>query len=151
MDLTEIESRLRRLEEIETARGMFQVYAETLDVPNAKAVAALFTDDAVLRTPMGDFTGREAIQGFFQMAFDGDSSVKRHFIANPRVVATSPGSVSLESYFFYVGRGDTLSLIGWGTYSDVVDVSGAEPRFSEKTITMHVGTDLATGWVKDAQ
>lgn len=149
MDLTEIEARLRRLEEVETARGMFHVYAETLDEPDAKAVAQLFTQDAQLHTPAGTFRGREAIQGFFQMAFDGDTSFKRHFIVNPRVVATTPGSVSFASYFLYVGRGDDASLIGWGTYDDVVDVTGPEPLFSEKTITMHLGTTLDAGWAKD--
>lgn len=39
MELSEIAARLQRLEDIETARGIFHLYAETLDVPDAKTVA----------------------------------------------------------------------------------------------------------------
>lgn len=144
-----IEARLQRLEDIETARGMFHLYAETLDVPDARTVAALFTEDAVLHTPMGSFEGRASIEDFYEKAFAADPSVKRHFIVNPRVVGSGDGAVRLQSYFFYTGRGDATSIIGWGTYDDVVDVTGAEPRFREKTIAVHVGTDLAKGWARE--
>jgi ketosteroid isomerase-like protein len=149
MTTEDLEARLRRLENIEVARGIYHTYAETLDVPDPKTVAALFTEDAVLHTIMGDFQGRAAIADFFGAGFAADTSVKRHFIVNPRVLEASPQTVRLRSYFFYVGRGDDQSIIGWGTYDDLVDVSGAEPLFQEKTITLHVGTDLAHGWAKD--
>jgi hypothetical protein len=145
----DLEDRLRRLEGIEVARGIYHVYAETLDEPDAKAVAALFAEDGVLRTPVGDFEGRGAIEDFYRKAFEADTSLKRHFIVNPRVAETAPGTVRLRSYFLYVGRGDDKSIIGWGTYDDLVDVSGPEPLFKEKRITVHVGTDLAQGWAKD--
>jgi ketosteroid isomerase-like protein len=143
------EARLRRLEDVETARGIFHLYAETLDVPDPRTVAALFTEDAVLHTPMGSFEGRAAIEAFYEKAFAAEPSVKRHFIVNPRVVDCADGVAHLRSYFFYTGRGDASSIIGWGTYDDVVDVTGAEPRFREKTIAIHVGTDLATGWAAE--
>lgn len=144
----DLEARVRRLEEVESARGMFNIYAETLDVPDASAVATLFTDSGVLHTALGTFTGRPAIEEFYRKAFAADPSVKRHFVVNPRVVEATPGIVRLKSYFLYVGRG-TRSIIGWGTYDDVVDVSGAQPRFREKTITVHLGTDLAAGWAAE--
>jgi SnoaL-like domain len=150
MTTEDLEVRLRRLEDIETARGMYHVYAETLDVPDAASVAALFTDGAVLRTPVGDYHGRPAIEDFYSKAFAADTSLKRHFMVNPQVVETTPGTVRLQSYFLYVGRGDDQSIIGWGTYDDVIDVTGPSPLFREKTIAVHVGTDLATGWAKDA-
>ncbi|GAA1541342.1 nuclear transport factor 2 family protein [Nocardioides humi] len=142
--------RLLRLEEIETARGLYNVYAETLDDPDPDTVAPLFTEDAVLHTPVGDFVGREAILDFYTKAFADDTSVKRHFITNSRVVAHRPGEVHLVSYFLYVGRGDDASIVGWGTYDDRIDVSGTQPLFREKTIDVHVGTDLSTGWAKGA-
>jgi hypothetical protein len=149
--MSDTEARLKRLEDIETARAMFNIYASTLDEPDAKTVSQLFAEDAVLHTPMGDFEGRDAIEEFYGMAFKADPSVKRHFIVNPRVVETSEGSVRLASDFLYVGRGDATSIIGWGSYDDVVDVTGAEPVFREKTIVVHVGTDLASGWAKEAE
>jgi uncharacterized protein (TIGR02246 family) len=150
MTTEDLEARLRRLENIEVARGFYYTYAETLDVPDPKTVAALFAEDGVLHTVMGDFEGRAAIAEFFAAAFAADTSVKRHFIVNPRVLQAGPQTVHLRSYFFYVGQGDDQSVLGWGTYDDVVDVSGDEPLFQEKTITVHVGTDLAHGWAKNA-
>jgi SnoaL-like domain len=149
MTMEDLEARVRRLEDIEAARGMYHVYADTLDVPDATTVAALFADDAVLHTPVGDFEGRAAIEDFYGKAFAADTSEKRHFVVNPRVVETGPSTVRLQSYFLYLGRGDAQSIIGWGTYDDVIDVSRPEPLFREKTIAVHVGTDLAQGWAKD--
>lgn len=149
MDLNELAARLQRLEDIEAARGIFQIYAEVLDIPDAATVTRLFAPDAALHTPVGDFVGVSAIEDFYSSAFASDTSVKRHFIVNPRVVDTAPGQVRLESYFLYVGRADGASVIGWGTYDDLVDVSGPTPLFLEKTIAVHLGTDLATGWAKE--
>jgi len=144
-DLT---ARVQRLEDIESARGMFHTYAQILDEPNADAVAALFTDDGVLTVPFGTFTGRAEIRKFFADAFAADTSLKRHFIVNPRVVDVSNRTVTLASYLLYVGRGDDASIIGWGEYVDRIDVSGPEPRFASKTIDIHHATDLATGWAR---
>jgi ketosteroid isomerase-like protein len=149
--MSDIEARLKRLEDIEAARAMFNIYASTLDEPDAKTVGQLFAEDAVLRTPMGDFQGRDAIEEFFGMAFKADPSVKRHFIVNPRVIDASDGTVRFHSDFLYVGRGDAQSIIGWGSYDDVVDTTGPEPVFREKTIAVHVGTDLASGWAMDTE
>jgi hypothetical protein len=149
-DLSALEERLTRLEDIETARSMFHLYADTLDVPRAETVTALFVDDGILHTPVGSFSGREEIEKFYAGAFASDPSIKRHFIVNPKATWLSPGRVRLESYFLYTGRGVGASIIGWGTYDDVVDVSGPEPRFVEKTIAIAVGTDLAAGWPVDA-
>lgn len=149
MDLDQLLERVARLEAIETARGMFHVYAETLDVPDAGRVAALFTEDGVLTTPVGAFSGRAAIEEFYASAFATDTSLKRHFIVNPRILRADASQVRLSSYFLYTGRGDDTSIIGWGTYDDTIDVTGPAPLFSAKTIAVHVGTDLATGWAKE--
>lgn len=147
-DMDELIARVRRLEDIEAARNMYHVYAETLDDPNAKTVAQLFAEDAVLHTPMGDFTGRQAIEDFYASAFEADTSLKQHLIVNPKVISAEPGRVRLQSYFLYLGRGDDASIIGWGTYDDTVDVTGSDPLFVEKTIGIIVGTTLDQGWKK---
>lgn len=137
--------RVQRLEEVEAARGLFQAYAAALDTPRPETVAALFTGHGTLTTPKGVATGPDEIGTFFEAAFTRDPSVKRHFIVNPRATWLEAGRVRLESHFFFVGQG-SASVIGWGTYDDVVDVTGAEPLFAAKTITMHVSTTLADGW-----
>ncbi len=150
-DIEDVVARLRRLEDIEAARNMHHVYASTLDEPNAKTVAELFTENAVLHTPVGSFPGRQAIEDFYSAAFEADTSLKQHFVVNPKVISAEPGRVRLQSYFLYLGRGDDASVIGWGTYDDTVDVSGPEPLFVEKTIGIIVGTTLDAGWKKDGQ
>ena len=146
--MSDIEARLKRLEDIETARSIFHIYAAVLDEPDPVTVARLFAPDAVLHTPVGDFEGRQAIQDFYAAAFEADPSVKRHLIVNPKVVHAADGRVRLVSDFLYLGQGDDQSIIGWGSYEDVVDTTGESPVFQEKTIAVHVGTDLATGWPK---
>src|SRR4051794_1112531 len=111
MPENDFEARLRRLEDIETARGIFHTYAHTLDEPHAGAVAALFTEDGILRVPGAEVAGRRAIEDFYETALAAEPSLKRHFIVNARVADTTPGRVRFESYFFYVGRGDARSVI----------------------------------------
>jgi hypothetical protein len=138
-------ARLDRHDDIEAARGILFDYAQVLDTPDPRTVAALFTEDGVLRTAAGSCHGRAEIEKFFAAAFARDPSVKRHFITNTKATWLAPKRVRVDSYFLFTGRGDR-SVIGWGTYLDVVDVSGAEPRFAEKTIAVHLNSTLDDGW-----
>jgi hypothetical protein len=65
---------------------------------------------------------------------------------SPRVTWLEPGLVRLEAYFYFVGRMPDSSVLGWGTYDDVVDVTGPEPRFARIRMESHLRTDLAGGW-----
>ncbi|GAA3742196.1 hypothetical protein HDA32_003323 [Spinactinospora alkalitolerans] len=138
--------RVRRLEEAEAARNHLHRYAETLDAPTPEAVAALFTEDGALHTRLGDFVGREAIAGFYRDRLAADPSDKRHFVVSPRTTWLEPGLVEIASYFLFTGRGEDRSIIGWGTYLDRLRVEGGGALLEDKTITLHVGTDLHTGW-----
>jgi hypothetical protein len=141
--------RVRRLEEIETARNLLHRYAETLDQPTPETVAALFTPDGALHTRLGDCVGREQITTFFRDRLATDRSEKRHFIVSPRTTWLGPGRVAIAAYFLFTGRGDDRSILGWGTYDDVVRIVDGEALFEDKTIELHVGTDLQAGWPSD--
>lgn len=145
-ELKALSERVARLEEMEVARNHLHAYAEALDHPGPEAVAALFTDDGLLRVPAGDFVGREAITGFFRDRFDSDPSEKRHFLMNVRTRSVEPGLVEVASYFLFTGRGPESSVLGWGTYLDLIRVRDGEALYTRKTITPHLTTDLATGW-----
>jgi hypothetical protein len=54
--------------------------------------------------------------------------------------------VEIASYFVFTARADARSALGWGTYLDRIRVVDGRAGYEEKTITLHVGTDLATGW-----
>jgi SnoaL-like domain len=146
--MSTVEERLGRLEDVEAARGILFDYAASLDEPDPAVVAALFTEDGLLHTVGGTCRGRAEIEEFFGRAFTRDPSTKRHFITNSKTTWLAPRRVRIDSYFFFVGRDVDRSVLGWGTYLDVVDVSGGRPRFAEKTIDVHLNTTLDQGWAR---
>jgi hypothetical protein len=139
-------AQLQRLSEAQAAANILHTYAAALDEPDVATVLPLFTEDAVLETPGSAATGHAGIGAFFRAAWAADASAKRHFITSPRVTWLEPGRVRLESYFSFIGRAPGQSVLGWGTYDVIVDVTGTEPRFARMRIDSHLRTDLASGW-----
>lgn len=148
-DFDDLLRRVRKLEEVEAARNHLHAYSRTLDAPTPDTAAALFTEDAVLRTRLGTFTGREEIAAFYRDRLQADPSEKRHFLVTPRTTWIEPGLVEIASYFVFTARAQERSVLGWGTYTDLVRVADDCALISDKTISLHVGTDLATGWPAD--
>ncbi|MDQ7903778.1 nuclear transport factor 2 family protein [Phytohabitans sp. ZYX-F-186] len=150
-DVKALAARLRRLERMERARGLLHEYAAAVDQRSVESVAALFHPEAVLRNARGVFTGTAEIAGAFRTAWAAEPSQKRHFIATPKLAAQSDEIVGAAAHFLYVGRGSERSVIGWGAYDVRVDVADDERAvFRSMTITVHLSTDLATGWALDA-
>ncbi|MFD4406223.1 nuclear transport factor 2 family protein [Nocardia sp. NPDC058499] len=145
-ELAELRDHVRRLQAIENARDHVHAYARTLDDPDPETVTALFASDAVLTTLSRTVRGAEEIRNFFESAFAADPSVKRHFIANVRTVWLGDSRVRVQSQFFFTGSGAGRSVLGWGSYDDVVDTGGDRPCFAEKGVVVEVSTDLASGW-----
>jgi hypothetical protein len=144
--LEDLATRLDRHDDIEAARGILFDYARTLDEPDPRTVGGMFAEDGVLHTTAGSWHGRTEIEEFFARAFAADPAEKRHLITNAKLTWLAAGQVRIDSYFLFVGRGADRSVIGWGTYLDIVDVSGAHPLFAEKTIDVHLNTTLDEGW-----
>lgn len=145
-DVAALLARVRRMEEIEAARNLLHTYASTMDDPTPERVAALFTEDGVLRTTLGEFPGRAAIAAFFAERIAADAAGTRHFTVSPRTRWLAPGRVGVASYFLFTGRRRDASALGWGTYADVVVVDGDTALFAERSIDVQMRTDLATGW-----
>jgi steroid delta-isomerase-like uncharacterized protein len=53
-----------------TAREISDRYTEAVNAHDAEAIAALYEDGAALSDPTGEFTGREAIIGYWRTYFD---------------------------------------------------------------------------------
>jgi ketosteroid isomerase-like protein len=49
-----------------TAREISDRYTEAVNAHDAEAIAALYEDGAALSDPTGEFTGREAIIGYWR-------------------------------------------------------------------------------------
>ncbi|WP_181311766.1 nuclear transport factor 2 family protein [Nocardioides campestrisoli] len=139
-------ARLTRLEECAAASNILHTFAAALDEPEVESVLALFREDAVLSSPRREARGHAEIRSFFTEAWAADPSAKRHFVMSPRASWLEPGRVRLEAYFYFVGRMPDSSVLGWGTYDDVVDVTGPEPRFARIRMESHLRTDLVSGW-----
>lgn len=129
------------------ATNILHTFATAVDAQDMSATLACFRDDARLETPHTACIGRDEIAGFFTKAWSTDPSAKRHFVASPRATWLEPGLVRLETYFSFLGRLPDQSIIGWGEYDDLVDVSDGVPRFVRLHMQSHLRTDLATGWV----
>jgi hypothetical protein len=142
----DLAERVARLEDCAAATDILHTWAAALDEPDLDTVLDLFLPDAVLSSPRRDATGHDEIREFFSQAWSYDPSSKRHFVMSPRVTWLEPGRVRLETYFYFIGRLPDSSVLGWGTYDDVVDVRGDRPRFASVRMESHLRTDLTTGW-----
>ncbi|GAA1103970.1 hypothetical protein GCM10009668_23780 [Nocardioides dubius] len=131
------------------AGNVLHTFATAVDAQDLRATLACFRPDAILETPSAVHRGHQEIAAFFTEAWRRDPSDKRHFVTAPRVTWIEPGLVRLETYFCFTGRLPDQSILGWGEYDDLVDVSGDEPRFVRIHLQNHLRTDLAAGWVAD--
>lgn len=145
-DGPDLSERLTKMEESIRATNLLHTFAAVLDEPTLETVLPLFREDAVLSSPRSEARGHAEIREFFTVAWAADPSEKRHFVTSPRVTWLEPGRVRLETYFTFIGRMPGSSVLGWGTYDDVVDVTGPEPRFASIRMESHLRTDLDNGW-----
>lgn len=137
--------RIERLERLELARALPAQYAMVVDSGDAEAIAALFADDGILEVPGRTIRGRGPIREFFAERIG--ISERRHFVTNV-VAEPEVGSdrVHTESYFLYVSREPGGSAIGWGRYTDVVEIAGTTAALISKTISPALFTTLEEGW-----
>jgi uncharacterized protein (TIGR02246 family) len=144
-DLAAVLARLDHLERIEAARALTIAYARAVDAADIEAVAALFTPDAVLELRAGKREGREAIEDFYRTSL-GTPSAKRHWMTNHAFDVAPDGVVTVDTYFIYTFAGSGDSTIGWGDYHDVVAITDDGARFTYKSITRALSTDVREGW-----
>lgn len=84
--IRELESRLRRLEDIQEIQQLFIDYGLHLDVGDFDAYAELFTTDAVLRLgPVARADGRDEIKRVMSEALAGQAGSSYHIISSPQV------------------------------------------------------------------
>lgn len=141
-----LDERIQRLEDLEAARGLLHRYALAVDTIGPEGASALWTDDGVLQTRLGDFTGPEEIAEFFRERSEADPSVKRHFICEPLLTWIEVGRVLNTSYFMFTGQGTDSTTLGWGTYDDTIVITHGQARFARRHIRVVASGDPTTGW-----
>jgi ketosteroid isomerase-like protein len=148
--MDESEQRLVRLEKIEAAKAALGRYARACDAKDVSRLAAdVFTADVVLHVPGADHHGIDDVCAFYQAAFDAQPGTRRHFLMNHIAEVNPAGEVEIDSYFFFVSA-ESQSVIGWGSYRNVMVVDGGRARIQEKTIVLDMHTTIDAGWAMAA-
>ena len=144
--MSDIERRLLRLERVEAAKVVAARYGRACDAKSVQALRdEVFATDVVLRLPGAELSGIDAVADFFRGAFDAEPGTRRHFLANLIVEPLTDDAYQVDSYFMFVSE-DRASVIGWGSYRDVVSFESGVARIREKSIALDVHTTLDDGW-----
>jgi ketosteroid isomerase-like protein len=145
VDVEAMARRLARLEVAEAAREATWRYALAVDTLDFDLLSDVFTENAVLTTRQGPRQGREEILAYYRKAL-ADPVGRKHFMVNQSVAHVGPDAATLLSYFLYTFAGQDTSILGWGTYHDVVRVVDGVGRIEEKRISIDVHADSRIGW-----
>jgi hypothetical protein len=145
----ELSNRLDRLELIERARGLQADYADIIDRRALDELGSIFAPGVALTASGKRFEGLEAVVGFYRAALEADTSPRRHFITNVRVVEADHTSATLTAYFCYTAGVGGRSMIGWGRYRDRFRMIGDELRFHSKEIVVDRRGPVGDGWGDD--
>ncbi|MFT4562085.1 MAG: ketosteroid isomerase-like protein [Gammaproteobacteria bacterium] len=86
MEMTDLEKRITRLEDIEAIKQLKALYCEICDdMHNPDRIASVFAEDAIWESPdFGQAKGHDEIRQLFQN-FKDKFSFSQHNIMNPRV------------------------------------------------------------------
>jgi uncharacterized protein (TIGR02246 family) len=115
--MSDVETRLRRLEDLEAIRALIASYRRALDEKDFEAYAALFGDDGEFVADGGVHArGREEIlamlaelqsKGALTLAAGDD----RHLVANTEITLDGD-SATASSTWVYITRADKLAMVG---------------------------------------
>jgi hypothetical protein len=142
----DLAARVRRLELVELAKVATVNYGRACDRKDVDELRTnVFTNDIVVRLPSRELRGIDDVAAFYTAAFVAEPGTRRHFLTNQVAEIDGTDRVRLDSYFFFLSA-DARSVIGWGSYRDVVVAHHDKPRISDKTIILDVHTDLDSGW-----
>jgi uncharacterized protein (TIGR02246 family) len=143
----DVETRLANLEAKEEIREFIALYCSTNDKRGAvEELVGLFTDDAVMRNPAGEHSGRGAITEYYTKFYASGVTFARHHVVNQVITILEPGVARHESYFIAMLGRDGESKIVYGRYDDILVKQGGNWRFKEKINDIVAPTSLEAGW-----
>jgi ketosteroid isomerase-like protein len=130
--MSDLESRLERVEAVEGVRELLWRYASTVDrLGPIEELADAFTEDAVLINP-DRIEGRQAILEYYGGVL-GSVEFAHHHITNSTITVEQPGRARHRSYFVALIRRAGGEVLVFGEYDDVaVRCDDGLWRFSEK-------------------
>ena len=155
--MADLETRVRRLEEIQAIERLKNEYGRLIDAGLAGSAPFpqpefmdQFTDDAVWEANYhGRFEGKEAIREFFAGVADA-VSFSLHYMVAPAIDVASPWTAATANWYTF----ETLTVNGrvvWlaAHYDDVYTKRQGRWQFQHVTATIHYMTPYETGWVRE--
>ena len=129
-----VEARLRRLEDRDAIRRLFEEYRRALDERDFDAYTGLFAEDGVFVTNTRIYVGRKEIREMLEQlpgsGADGPRGGSVHLLANPVVDVDGDGATAEATWAFIVrGESDTPALRMLGRYRDVLRREGGTWKF----------------------
>ena len=122
-------------------------YCHSIDAHRADLCASLFTDDAILKTPVGQAAGAEAIREWVdeRLALRQEDTQVRHFMLSTLLAPLDPDHVRARSILLYTW--ETLeiprevSVKSTVIYEDEVRRTPTGWRFSARTCDTQLPLD----------
>ena len=131
-----LETRLRRLEDLEEIRRLHVEYGRALDARDFEAYCGLFTEDGEFVSNGTVYRGREAIRGMLDGLGAGPAGQNLHLFANPAIELRGDRATATLTWAFVVAGEDgrpALRLLG--RYSDVLRRDSGRWRFERREAT----------------
>jgi uncharacterized protein (TIGR02246 family) len=150
MDATELERRVRVLEDVEAIKRLKHRYADACDRGyDADALAELFAEDAVWDGGLfGRHEGREAIREFFQ-GVSSDIVFALHYMMNPIIDVT--GDRATGTWYLFqtctFAQGNT-PIWGAARYDEEYVREPDGWKFRRLRLVSSFWTPFGEGWVK---
>ena len=136
---SELEARLRRLEDLEEIRALRIRYGQCLDGKDFVGMAELFTEDGELVAPLGVAKGRDAIAATIDQRLE-ELPAGYHYYSNTEIKLDGDRA-TMWVMFAYVQPDSESWPKAWltGHYNDDVVRVGGRWLFERVTITIDIG------------
>ncbi len=145
MSTTDLEARIRRLEDIEDIRQLRARYCQYLDDGRWDELAELFTAGGAF-VGLSTVRGRDQLREFFADLQRGSLSAWWHFSSNETVTVDGDRAWG-QTWLHQPCVVDGESHIAAGRYRDeIVRESDGVWRFAERAVSFFFWAPLASGW-----
>jgi len=136
---SDVEARLRRLEDLEEIRALRIAYGRCLDAKDFDGMAELFTEDGEIAAPLGVAKGRAAIRKTLVARLD-EIPAGYHYYSNT-AIELDGDRATLWVMFAYVQPDSESWPKAWltGHYNDEVVRVDGRWQFERVTITIDIG------------
>ena len=136
---SDVEARLRRLEDLEEIRALRIAYGRCLDAKDFDGMAELFTEDGEIAAPLGVAKGRAAIRKTLVARLD-EIPAGYHYYSNT-AIELDGDRATLWVMFAYVQPDSESWPKAWltGHYNDEVVRVDGRWQFERVTIAIDIG------------